>query len=88
MQEFISTGVVGAAFSLALEYLQARWGMNSKESRLIALAGSIMLGSALWYVMQFEAVWQAILGVLGVASTMYAMFFSDRHRNADGSLNK
>lgn len=84
MDEFLSIGIVGAFLSLGVEYLQARFGASSKEAKGIAIIGSVLLGSAMWYLSSTPYL-ASVLGVLASASTMYAMFFSSVKRNADAS---
>lgn len=84
MNEFLAIGIVGAALSLLVEWLQAKYGTSSKETRAIVLGGAIMLGAAVWALSLNTVLYEAVLGVLASASTVYAMFFSDKHRNADG----
>lgn len=82
MQEFIAIGVVGAVLSLFVEWVQARFGTDSKGTRLIAIIGSVMLGT-LVVVIKEMPFYQSILGVLSAASTVYALFFSSKKNNAD-----
>lgn len=82
MQEFIAIGVVGAALSLFVEWVQARFGTDSRGTQLIAILGSVALGLIVWSITQ-TPYYQSILGVLASASTVYAMFFSSKKNNAD-----
>lgn len=84
MQEFISIGIVGAALSCGIEYVQAKYGASSKEAKFYAIAGSLMAGGV-YFALTQTPYYQAVLGILAAASTVYAMFFSSVKRNADAA---
>lgn len=75
VQQFLAIGIVGAALSAAIQWLQAKYGVEGGTTRTIAILGSVVLGGLVW-VLSGTAIWQSILGVLAAASTVYAMFFS------------
>lgn len=75
LNQFLSIGIVGAALSMGIQWLQAKFGVEGTVTRVISIAGSVVLGGAIWFL-QGTAVWASILGVLAAASTVYAMVFS------------
>lgn len=75
IQAFLSIGIVGAAFSTLIQWMQMRFGVEGATTRAISIVGSVVLGGAIWFL-QGTAIWASILGVLGAASTVYAVFFS------------
>lgn len=77
LQSFLSIGIVGAALSMGVQWLQNKYGVEGSQTKLIAIAGSIVLGGAVWFLQGTE-VWASILGVLSAASTVYAMFYSKK----------
>lgn len=80
INQFLSIGIVGAALSMAIQWLQAKFGVQGSVTRAISIAGSVVLGGAIWFL-QGTAVWASILGVLAAASTVYAMVFSGIRKN-------
>lgn len=82
VQSFLSIGIVGAALSYGTQWLQEKYGVEGKETRIIAIAGSVFLGGAVWFLQGTE-IWASILGVLASASTVYAMIFSGKRVNKD-----
>lgn len=77
LTSFLSIGIVGAALSMATQWLQDKYGVEGTETKLIALAGSVLLGAAVWFLQGTE-IWASILGVLAAASTVYAFVFKGR----------
>jgi hypothetical protein len=80
LNQFLSIGIVGAALSMGIQWLQDKYGVAGKETRLISIGGSVLLGGAVWFLQGTE-IWASILGVLGAASTVYAMVFSGKRTN-------
>lgn len=80
VQAFLSIGIVGATLSLAIQYLQDRYGVAGSETKLISIVGSVVLGGIIW-VLQGTEIWASILGVLAAASTVYAMVFAGKRAN-------
>ena len=77
VESFLSIGIVGAALSYGVQWLQDKYGVDGNETRIISIAGSIVFGAAVWFL-QGTAVWASILGVLAAASTVYAMYFKGK----------
>ena len=75
VEALLSIGIVGVALSTAIQWLQAKYGVEGAETRAIAIVGSIVLGGFVWFFQGTE-MWASMLGVLASASTVYAMFFS------------
>lgn len=79
VQNFLSIGIVGAALSFFVQWLQNRYGVEGAQTKAIAIGGSVILGG-LVYVLSGLPVWSTILGVLAAASTVYAMVFSGNRK--------
>ena len=85
MEAFLQIAVIGAALSVAIEWVQARFGTGTVETRLIAVILSVVLGALVWFVSKNTEIWEAVLGILAAASTVYAMYFSGRKNNAESN---
>lgn len=83
MQEFLSIGIIGAMLSFGVEWVQAKWGTSSLETKAISIIGSIVLGVLVWALSFNVAIYEAVLGILASASTVYAMFFSGKAKQHD-----
>lgn len=81
VQQFLAIGIVGAALSVAIQWLQSKYGVGGGKTKAIAIVGSIVIGGLVWYL-SGTAIWASIIGVLAAASTMYAMFFSGIKTNS------
>lgn len=77
VMSFLSIGIVGAALSYGTQWLQDKYGVEGRETQIIAIVGSILLGAVVWFL-QGTAIWASILGVLAAASTVYAFVFKGR----------
>lgn len=75
VQSFLAIGIVGAALSLVIQWLQSRWGVEGSATKALCILGSVVLGTIIYFVSQLP-IWATILGVLSAASTVYAMVFS------------
>lgn len=82
VMSFLSIGIVGAALSYGTQWLQDKFGVEGRETQIIAIVGSILLGAAIWFL-QGTAIWASILGVLAAASTVYAFVFKGRTNNRE-----
>ena len=81
VSSFLSIGIVGAALSYVIQYVQEKFGAEGNETKIIAITGSVFLGGVVW-ALQGTEIWASIIGVLAAASTVYAMVFSGK-RNLD-----
>lgn len=77
VETFLSIGIVGAALSWGIQWIQDRWGVEGAQTKAISIVGSVVLGGLVWFL-QGTAVWASILGVLASASTVYALVFSGK----------
>lgn len=82
LTSFLSIGIVGAALSMATQWLQDKYGVEGTETKVIAIVGSVILGGAIWFLQGTE-IWASILGVLAAASTVYAFIFKGRVNNRE-----
>lgn len=73
VEQLLSIGIVGALLSVALEWLKAKYAMDSKEARIITIVGAVVLGTIVWALQMNAVLWQTIIGILATASTVYAI---------------
>lgn len=85
MDAFLQISIIGALLSVGIEWVQSRFGTGTMETRIVAVVASIVLGAIVWGVSKNTAIWEAILGILAAASTVYAMYFSGRKHNAESN---
>lgn len=76
MDAFIQIAIIGAALSALVEFVQAKTGAKSLETKMLAIILSIIVGTLYWFFSQ-TAYYQSVLGVLAAASTVYAVFFNN-----------
>lgn len=80
VESFLSIGIVGAALSWGVQYLQDKYGVEGSQTKAIAIVGSILLGGILVFVSSLP-IWSTILGVLAAASTVYALVFAGKRKD-------
>jgi len=85
MDAFLQISIIGALLSVGIEWVQARFGTGTMETRVVAVVSSIVLGTIVWFVSKNVEVWEAMLGILASASTVYAMYFSGQKHNAESN---
>lgn len=73
IEQLLSIGIVGAVLSVAMEWVKAKYTMDSKEARIITIVGAVVLGTGVWALQSNVVLWQSVIGVLGSASTVYAI---------------
>lgn len=73
INDFLAITIVGSALSLLIEWITNRYETNVAGGRAVAIVSSIIVGGIYW-ALAGTAIWQSILGVLGAASTVYALF--------------
>lgn len=73
--DFVSIGVVGAVLSIAFQYLKSP-NFTAMQSKLLVVVLSILVGGA-YFLLRDTSWWATILGVLGSASTVYALFLKE-----------
>lgn len=77
MNDFLMIGIVGVAVSFLVEFIQNQYGTNSAKTRGISIGLAVLLGG-IYTILKDTVWWTTILGVLGSASTVFAMFFSGK----------
>lgn len=75
VENFLAIGIVGTALSFAIQLLQAKFGVEGTTTKVIAIAGSLVLGTGVYFLSALP-IWATITGVLAAASTVYALVFS------------
>jgi len=77
LDAFFSIAIVGVAASFIIEGINRFFGVDSFRAKIITVAVSVSLGVAL-YFLQGTTVWETILGILGIASAVYAFFLKSK----------
>lgn len=85
LMALLEIGIVGSLLSLAIQAIQDKFGAQGNVTKLIAITGSIALGTLYWFLAGTE-IWTAVLGVLGAASTVYAFVFSGKRKEDRESI--
>lgn len=70
--DLFNIAIVGGAISVFVEYIKNKTGNNPFYIKLFTLALSIVLGAA-YYLYSGTEIFTSIVGVLGAASTIWAM---------------
>ncbi len=73
METFLTIGIVGTALSFLIQWIKTKFGTDSMKTKGLTVLLSVLVG-ALVYLLQGTAIWLAIVGILGMASTVYAFF--------------
>jgi len=73
INDFLSITIVGAALSLAIESLKAKWGTKGWATKTVTILFSVLL-AGLYVWLRQTSYWQTIITVLGAASIVYAFF--------------
>jgi hypothetical protein len=74
MSDFIGIGIVGVLVSLAIETIQRYAGTDSLKTKWLTVFTACVVGG-LYAWLRATAYFEAILGVLAGASTVYAFIF-------------
>ncbi len=72
INDFLGIAIVGAVLSLAYDYFKAWFGLESLGNKLAMIVLALVVGGLYWYLQGTEY-YQAVLGILGAASTVYAL---------------
>ena len=72
---FLAIGIVGVVASLIIEAITRYANTKPLTSKVIAVAVALVLGTGYYFASQ-ATWWTTVLSVLGVASTVYALFFN------------
>ena len=75
VSDFLNIGIIGIIASFVVEMITRYSASKPLTSKLIAIGVSLVLGLAYFFASQ-TAWWTDVLSVLGVASTVYAIFFN------------
>lgn len=77
LTDIVAIPVVGALLSLLFQLVKDKFGANSTTNKFIIILASIVLGT-IYYLFSGTELFISIVGILGVASTVYALFRSDK----------
>ena len=75
IQDILGLAIVGLALSTAIQLLKDKFGGDSARTKLITVCGAVALGAIYWFLRDTEILVN-IFGILGVASTIYALFIN------------
>lgn len=81
INELVSIGIVGVFLSLAVEWIQQKYGVNGGKAKLLTILLSVLVGG-IYYAIRETPLWPTIIGVLSAASTVYALFIP-KQKKAD-----
>ncbi len=73
INDLIAISIVGAALSLAIESLKAKFGTKGWATKTVTILLSILI-AGLYVSLRDTSYWQTIIAVLGAASAVYAFF--------------
>lgn len=73
INDFIGIAIVGSSLSLVIDFIKARWGVESNATKFAVIGLSVILGTV-YFFLRDTVLWQTILGILGAASTFWALF--------------
>ncbi len=77
LDSFFSIAIVGVAASFIIEGINQFFGVDSFWAKIVTLLIAVTLGTAMW-LLQGTAIWETILGILGVSSAVYAFFLKSK----------
>lgn len=75
INNFLGIAIVGAALSVVVQTIKGKFGIDKSGTKALCILLAVIVGGAYWYASQLP-IWQAILGVLAAASTVYAFIFN------------
>jgi Na+-transporting NADH:ubiquinone oxidoreductase subunit NqrB len=73
LTDFTSIAIVGVVFSLALQWVKGKFGVDTNGTKIATVILALVIGTVYVWI-QGTAYFQTILTVLGSASTFYALF--------------
>jgi len=73
VNDFLGIAVVGSALSLLIQWLKQKFGTDSTKTKALTIGLAIVVGGVYTFL-QGTTYWTTILGILGAASTVYALF--------------
>lgn len=71
--ELLQITIVGVIASGIMEFIKSKFDPSSMQSKASIVGISIVLGTIYWFIKD-TSLYIAVLGILGVASTVYAFF--------------
>ena len=73
IQDIFGLAIVGVALTTGIQALKNKFGGDSTRTKLITVAAAILLGAGYWALRDTDILVN-FLGILGTASTIYALF--------------
>jgi len=73
LQNFLQIGAVGVILTFIVQYIKDKFGTESDATKLISIGLSVVLGAGYYFLVD-TPVWLPITGILGTATTFYALF--------------
>jgi len=73
IQAFLAIGIIGVIMSLVIEFIKKKFSSKPLVTKGITVALAVVLGTV-YYFLSTTVYFASVLGILGVASTVYAFF--------------
>jgi hypothetical protein len=74
--EFLEIMIVGVGLSAIVEIIKSQFGVNGTKTKVVLIALALLMG-AMMYFLSGTTYYQAVLGMLGTASMVYAFIIRD-----------
>jgi len=73
LNDFLGIAIIGVVLSLFMQAIKDSTRLSVTGKKLVTVILALVLGTLYFFASQ-TAWWQSFLGILGVASTFYALF--------------
>lgn len=73
LNDFLEIAIIGVVLSLFVQAIKDSTILNALGKKLVTVVLALILGTFYYFASQ-ASWWSAFLGILGVASTFYALF--------------
>lgn len=73
MENALQIGIIGVVLSGVVQWIKLKYGPTSLTTKLIIVGFSVAI-SGVYYFLKDTLFWQTALAILGIASTVYALF--------------
>lgn len=72
----LEIAIVGASLSFVIQFIKQKMGTNSNGTKALTIVLALAVGGVV-YFLQGSPYWETVVGILGVASTVYAFFLKE-----------
>lgn len=70
----LEIAIVGAILSGIVQWAKKKWGTEGLQTKILTVVLALIVG-ALVFFFEGTTYWQAVIGILASASTVYAFFW-------------